>query len=83
LFSCPKDCVLPPGSNSSSGRSGLSFCPEKAQIEFAFAGAAVGFPVPVSSPATAAPVVAPVMATAQTSAASVDRPVGGESAAVR
>ena len=32
--SCPYDCVRPPGP-SSSDPAGLSFCPEKTQIEFA------------------------------------------------
>jgi hypothetical protein len=48
----------------------LSFCPENAQIEFACAGAAVGAPFPVTSPASAALPLTPAKAATQNVAAS-------------
>ena len=62
----------PFGPLPSSGAPGSSFLPEKTQIEFACAGPAVGFPVPVISPANAAPALAPVTANAESRAASVN-----------
>src|SRR5215203_7306130 len=72
LSSCPYDCDVPPGLKPVRGLSGSSFLPEKTHIELACVGPAVGFPLPVISPAKAAPALAPVTATAPSRAASVD-----------
>ena len=49
-----------------------SFCPEKAQIEFVCAGAAVGLPFPVTSPANAEPAPTAATATPQSTVATND-----------
>ncbi len=54
------------------GAPGSSFLPENTQIEFACVGPAVAFPLPVTSPATAALALAPATTTAHTAAASID-----------
>jgi hypothetical protein len=66
---CPQLC---PCAAVRPGGGFPSFCPEKAQIEFACAGAAVGFPLPVTSPANAEPAPTAATATAQSAAASND-----------
>ena len=71
--SCPYDCVRPGGPSSGGIPSGWSFCPEKTQIEFAWAGAPVGLPFPVTSPANAEPAPIAETTTAVSAAASNDR----------
>ena len=71
----PYDCTIPPGF-SGSVDVGLSFSPEKTQIELACDVAAtfgVGLPGgPITSPAKAALALAPASAAVQTAAASID-----------
>jgi hypothetical protein len=67
----PYDWATPPGF-SGSVEVGLSFFPEKTQIEFACDGPAVGSPFPVTSPAKAALALAAATVTAHTAAASID-----------
>lgn len=66
---CPQFCTC---SAVRPGGGSPSFCPEKTQIEFACAGPAVGFPLPVTSPANAEPAPTAATATAQSAAASND-----------
>jgi hypothetical protein len=78
LTSCPNDCEWPPGPFGAidmsrlNGAVGSSFWPEKTQIEFACVGPAVGFPLPVISPASAALTLKPATAAVHAATASRD-----------
>ena len=63
----PYDCTIPPGF-SGSVDVGLSFSPEKTQIELAWNFAPVGWPLPVTSPAKAVPVLSPAITAAHVAA---------------
>jgi hypothetical protein len=66
---CPQFCTC---SAVRPGGGSPSFRPEKTQIEFACAGPAVGFPLPVTSPANAELAPTTATTTAQSAAASND-----------